>query len=36
MLCGAVPCRAVTSHMEPECKELMMDAIDVNYIDTEE
>jgi hypothetical protein len=23
-------------YMEPECKELMMDAIAVNYIDTEE
>lgn len=26
----------VTTYMEPECKELMMDAINVNYIDTEE
>lgn len=26
----------VTTYMEDECKQLMMDAIDVNYIDTEE
>eukprot|EP00878_Enallax_costatus_P000864 GHUV01000990.1.p1 GENE.GHUV01000990.1~~GHUV01000990.1.p1 ORF type:complete len:514 (+),score=113.87 GHUV01000990.1:240-1781(+) len=26
----------VTTYMEEECKQLMMDAIDVNYIDTEE
>jgi hypothetical protein len=32
LLCAAVAAR----YMEPECKELMMDAIAVNYIDTEE
>jgi hypothetical protein len=35
-MCCAVPCAVLCRYMEPECKELMMDAINVNYIDTEE
>ena len=34
--CNPQCCAVVCRYMEPECKDLMMDAIAVNYIDTEE